>query len=493
MLDNCNALYLSKELRTIEMAVGTAGLMEKAGLAIATLAKELAADNAAAILVLVGPGNNGGDALVAARHLKQWWHRVSVVLAGDPQKFPPDARAAYDQWLAAGGTVEHEIPLADWALVLDGLFGIGLQRPVAGTYLEFIEQINALPAPVLAIDIPSGLCGDTGRVLGAAVHADHTLTFVGLKPGLYTLDGPSHAGIIHFTDLGVATENILAAQGHLLELEALKPLLPSRARNSHKGSFGSVAVIGGADAMTGAALLAARAALLSGAGRVYAALLAECAPAVDLQQAEIMQRSPDKLTELPQLDCVVIGPGLGQSATAKGLLEYWLAQDVPLLLDADALNLLSAHQYLKHALQNRQAPSIITPHPGEAAKLLACDNTTVQQDRIHSCLRLAQELHAICVLKGAGTICAEPDGQWYINTSGNPGLASAGTGDVLSGIIGSLVAQGLMVIDATRLGVYLHGAAADALVAQGIGPVGLTASELAPAVRNLINQSNKEQ
>lgn len=493
MLDNSNALYLSQELRTIEQAATVAGLMEKAGLAVATLAKELTADNADPILVLAGPGNNGGDALVAARYLKQWWHRVTVVLAGDPQKLPPDARAAYDQWLAAGGTVEDEIPLANWALVLDGLFGSGLQRPVEGIYREFIEEVNASPAPVLAIDIPSGICGDTGRMLGAAVRADHTLTFLGLKPGLYTLDGPSHAGIIHFSDLGVAAGSILAAQGHLLELELLRPLLPLRALNSHKGSFGSVAVIGGANAMTGAALLAARAALLSGAGRVYAALLAEGAPAVDLQQPEIMLRSPDNLRILPQLDCVVIGPGLGQSAAAIELLEYWLAQDVPLLLDADALNLLSMHQHLKHALQNRQAPGVITPHPGEAARLLACDNAAVQQDRIHSCLRLAQELHAICVLKGAGTICAEPDGQWYINTSGNPGLASAGTGDVLSGIIGSLIAQGLRAIDATNLGVYLHGAAADALVAQGIGPVGLTASELAPAVRDLINQYNKEK
>jgi len=493
VLDNSSALYLSQELRTIEQTAGTAGLMEKAGVAVAMLAKELAADDADPILVLAGPGNNGGDALVAARYLKQWWHRVTVVLAGDPQKFPPDARAAYDQWLAAGGTVEDEIPLANWALVLDGLFGIGLQRPVDGAYLEFIEQLNASPSPVLAIDIPSGLCSDTGRVLGAAVCADHTLTFLGLKPGLYTLDGPGHAGIIHFTDLGVAAESILAAQGHLLELELLRPLLPSRARNSHKGSFGSVAVVGGANAMTGAALLAARAALMCGAGRVYAALLAEDAPAVDLQQPEIMLRSPDKLTELPQLDCVVIGPGLGHSADAIRLLEYWLAQDVPLLLDADALNLLSAHQHLKDALQTHQAPSVITPHPGEAARLLACDNVTVQQDRIHSCLRLAHELHTICVLKGAGTICAEPDGQWHINTSGNPGLASAGTGDVLSGIIGSLIAQGLMAIDATKLGVYLHGAAANTLVAQGIGPVGLTASELAPAVRNLINQLNNEK
>jgi hydroxyethylthiazole kinase-like uncharacterized protein yjeF len=242
--------------------------------------------------------------------------------------------------------------------------------------------------------------------------------------------------------------------------------------------------------MTGAALLAARAALLGGAGRVYAALLAENAPAVDLLHPEIMLRAPHKLAELPQLDCVVVGPGMGQSAAAIKLLEYWIAQNVPLLLDADALNLLSAHPHLKTAMQTRKAASVITPHPGEAARLLGCDTAGIQQDRSKSALKLSKELNAICVLKGAGSICAHPGGEWFINTSGNPGLASAGMGDVLSGIIGSFMVQGLSAFDAAKLGVYLHGAAADALVEQGIGPVGLTASEIALEVRNLVNQYN---
>lgn len=277
---------------------------------------------------------------------------------------------------------------------------------------------------------------------------------------------------------------------HLLEQKLFTPALPPRERDSHKGDFGSVAIIGGADGMAGAALLAARAALLSGAGRVYAALLTENAPAVDLLHPEIMLRSPDKLAELPQLDCVVVGPGLGQSPAAIELLEYWIAQDLPLLLDADALNLLSAHPHLRAAMQTRKTASVITPHPGEAARLLGCNSKSIQQDRSRSALKLAKELNTICVLKGAGSICAHPNGEWFINTSGNPGLASAGMGDVLSGIIASFIAQGLSAFEAIKLGVYLHGTAADALVERGIGLVGLTASEISLEVRNLLNLYN---
>jgi hydroxyethylthiazole kinase-like uncharacterized protein yjeF len=268
------------------------------------------------------------------------------------------------------------------------------------------------------------------------------------------------------------------------------PALPPRGTDAHKGTSGSIAIIGGAQGMLGAAFLAARAALLSGAGRVYIALLNPHSPAVDLRQPEIMLRSPDQLTELPQLDCVVIGPGMGRSPAAIKLLEHWIAQDVPLLLDADALNLLATHPHLKAAMHSRKAASVITPHPGEAAKLLACATADIQSSRADNALKLARELNTVCVLKGAGSIVAAPDGQWFINTSGNPGLATGGTGDVLSGVIGSFIAQSLSVLNAAKLGVFIHGAAADSLVAQGIGPVGLTASEIALEVRNLINQYN---
>lgn len=485
-------LYLSRDIRAIEQMAGTAGLMEKAGQALATLAGDLLENGDDPILIIAGPGNNGGDALVAARHLKQSWHRVIVVLAGERSKFPADAAAACDAWLAAGGTLLAAIPEnTQFGLVIDGLFGIGLQRPLQGHHAELVEQINQLACPVLAVDIPSGLCADTGRVLGCAVHATHTLTFLGLKPGLYTLEGPDHAGTVLFSDLGVTVTE--PAKGWLLERDMFTPALPPRRQNSHKGLFGNVAVVGGADGMVGAALLAARAALLIGSGRVYAGLLSDTAPLLDPLHPELMLRRAAGLVQHIEASCALIGPGLGRSPQAVQIVTEWIAQPIPLVLDADALQLIGMHPALKTLLQQRQHATVITPHPGEAASLLGCSNAEIQQERIGNALKLAQELQAITVLKGAGSICAEPDGAWYINTSGNPGLSSAGSGDVLAGMIAGLNAQGLEADHATRLGVYLHGAAADALVAEGTGPVGLTASEVALKARDLINQNFNNQ
>jgi ADP-dependent NAD(P)H-hydrate dehydratase / NAD(P)H-hydrate epimerase len=276
---------------------------------------------------------------------------------------------------------------------------------------------------------------------------------------------------------------------HLLEQNLLQALLPVRNNDAHKGTFGSVAIIGGDTGMAGAVLLTARAALHSGAGRVYAAMLCKNAPSVDICQPEIMLRSPQAITQLSQLDCVVIGTGLGQSDKAIELLEYWLAQNIPLLLDADALNLTASHLHLESIIISRDAETVITPHAGEAARLLDVSVEHIQQNRTETALKLAKNLNATCVLKGAGTICAHHDGSWFINSTGNVGLASGGTGDVLSGIIGSLMAQGLTGIEAAKLGVYVHGAAADALVKAGIGPAGLTASEVALEARKIINQT----
>jgi ADP-dependent NAD(P)H-hydrate dehydratase / NAD(P)H-hydrate epimerase len=271
--------------------------------------------------------------------------------------------------------------------------------------------------------------------------------------------------------------------------------LPPRNSNAHKGTFGSVAIIGGDTGMVGAVLLAARAALHSGAGRVYAAMLCKNAPSVDSLQPEIMLRSPAAIAQLPQLNCVVIGTGLGQTNAALELLEFWLAQNVALLLDADALNLIASHLHLAQLVISRTAETVITPHAGEAARLLNdglldISSEHIQQNRTDSALKLANSLNATCVLKGAGTVCAHHDGSWFINTTGNVGLASGGTGDVLSGIIGSLIAQGFSGLEAAKLGVYVHGAAADALVKKGVGPIGLTASEVALEARNVLNALN---
>lgn len=269
------------------------------------------------------------------------------------------------------------------------------------------------------------------------------------------------------------------------------PALPERGPSSHKGSFGSVAIVGGDTGMTGAVLLASRAALFCGAGRVHAFFLAENAPSVDTNHPEIMLHPASALSNMTQLSCIVIGPGLGKSKAAIELLEFCIKQNVKLLLDADALNLISLQPHLGNLLNSRPAETIMTPHPAEAARLLATTVAEIQNNRSKSAQNIASKFQAVCVLKGAGSICAHYDGSWFINTTGNPGLASGGTGDVLSGIIGSLIAQGLSVMQAAKLGIYVHGAAADKLVADGIGPVGLTASEIIVEVRKQINQLNK--
>lgn len=483
-------LYLSDDIRKLEQLKPGGSLMTKAGLALATLAEDIAAGNPDPILIVAGPGNNGGDALVAALHLKNKWHQVIVVLAADPAKMPAEATNAYQAWVSEGGSCMEAIPSnTRFSLVIDGLFGIGLQRPLEGRYAALVNNINQLSPPVLSVDIPSGLDADTGSIHGCAVAADYTLTFLAAKPGLYTLNGPDLAGTIVISDLGLQAPDTVPPHGWLLEEHMFSPALPPRKQNSHKGLFGNVAILGGSDGMAGAALLAARAALLCGGGRIYAGLLADNAPLLDPLQPELMLRQAANLHEKVEASCAIIGPGLGRSPQALKIIKAWLQQPVPLVLDADALQLLGQDAELKTALRQRAHPVVMTPHPGEAATLAGTSSSDIQQDRVGSALRLAAKYHAIVLLKGAGTVIAEPSGNWYINTSGNPGLSSAGTGDVLAGMLGAFIAQGLESGAAARLAAWLHGAAADALVAHGTGPVGLTASEVALKVRTLINRS----
>lgn len=493
-LPHAAPVLLTAELRKIEQAAlkgsHPAPLMARAGLVAAELARTLAGDSGKPVLVLAGPGNNGGDALVVARHLRQWWHPVTVVCPGGTQKYTGEAAAALRDWKTAGGAYSEHIPVAqDWALVIDGLFGIGLQRDLDGDYAMLIEQINDIDAPVLALDIPSGLDADTGRVLGCAVEADHTITFIALKPGLLTLDGPDCCGTLHVADLGLADAVASAAHGVLISEGVLSHLLPPRPRNSHKGSYGSAGIIGGSPGMTGAAVLAGRAALKCGAGRVYAGLLASDSPLFDSLQPELMLRPADGVLRLDHLTALAIGPGLGDLPDASEYLDWALELDLPLVLDADALNLIAAFSALKDKLKQRVTSTILTPHPAEAARLLGCTTADVQRDRVAAAQRLARECHAGVVLKGCGSICAWPDGHWAINTSGNPGMASAGMGDVLTGFIVALLAQGVDERHALTGAVYLHGAAADQKLTEGAGPIGLTAGEVIDAARMLLNRA----
>ncbi len=489
-IGHATPLYLTADIRAIESRHGDQPLMARAGQAAAQLARQLATDSGKPILIFAGPGNNGGDAFVVARYLKQWFHAVTVVFGGDAARLPPDAAVAFAQWRnARGATIDTPPPMQNWSLVIDGIFGIGITRDIEGRYAEWINYINQQPAPVLALDIPSGLDADTGMVHGCCVRAAHTVTFIGVKPGLLTLDGPDHCGALHLDDLDLDIP-IDSAPGRVLG--AAPQAFAPRLRNTHKGSHGSVGIIGGDSGMVGAALLAGRAALKLGAGRVYVGLLARDAPLLDPMHPELMLRPASDVLKIDHLSCLAIGPGLGTSPDAVFYVRRALAAQIPLVMDADALNLIAASDEIKVLLKQSLIQTVLTPHPAEAARLLACTTREVQSNRIAAAIVLAQQFNAHIVLKGAGSICASPGEPWRINTSGNPGMATAGMGDVLTGLIAALLAQGATAgataQDAMHSAVWLHGAAADECVAAGAGPVGLTAGETINAARRLWNQ-----
>ncbi len=483
-------LFLSSSLRSIEAEFADLPLMQRAGLAAADLACELATDRNRPILILAGPGNNGGDAFEAARLLRERFFLVAVVFGGDPDHLPKDAAAAYLRFIEAGGTTTEHIPDSQhWGLIVDGLFGIGLTRVPEGRYAEWIVAATQLAerdaCPLLALDCPSGLNADTGIAFSPCIRASHTLTFISAKPGLCTADGPDQCGQIRVADLGIATMRL--SDGVTISPEAFKAYLKPRQNNSHKGSFGNVGILGGNSSMLGAALLTGRAALKLGAGRVYLGLLDPAAPPVDPLQPELMLRTADALLQT-ELDALACGPGLGNTEQVVTLLARTLESSAPVVLDADALNILANAAELQRQLPLRSAATILTPHPAEAARLLGVSVGEIQRDRIHSAQELTRRYGSHVALKGCGTVVALTDGRWWINTSGNPGMASAGMGDVLTGLIAALLAQGWAPEEALLAGVHLHGAAADHLVAQGIGPIGLTAGEVGDAARRVFNQ-----
>jgi hydroxyethylthiazole kinase-like uncharacterized protein yjeF len=496
------ALYTVSEIREIEQAnlaaLPPGTLMQRAGMAAAQLALDLLATSPAdaRVLAVAGPGNNGGDAIEAARVLAEHGLDVTVLLCADAFRLPEDARKALER--ARNSPIEF-IDTAgaafdtrgQWDLVLDGLFGIGLVRPIAGLHRDLVTAINSLPCPVLALDVPSGLDADTGAIVGdgVAVRATHTVTFIANKPGLHTLYGRDYAGQVYVASLDIDENHFKPARTQLASIESFSSFLRKRPHNSHKGSYGDVIIAGGARGMSGAAILAARSAAKCGAGRVFAAFIGD-PPAYDGIQPELMCRAASAMDF--SSGTIVTGPGMGMSRDAHDVLAKILHTKNPVVLDADALNLIASESGLQTMLAARAAPTVMTPHPLEAARLLDASTKEVQSDRLKAARELAARFHAVVILKGSGSVIADPDGDAMINTTGNAALATAGTGDVLAGICGALLAQNFPAWNAALAATWLHGQAADVLVREGTGPIGLTASELIPVVRTLLNQLTEQ-
>ena len=463
--------------------------MERAGQATYRLLKERW-PNVRQITVVCGIGNNGGDGYVVARLARQEGLDVSLLQLGDAARLTGDALTMATAYREAGGVAApfDGIPRGTDVLV-DAIFGTGLERDVTGSWAAAIERMNADPAPVLAVDIPSGLHSDTGRVMGIAVRASATMSFIGLKQGLWTGNGPAYCGAVHFDALQVPASvyatQILASRR--IDWRRLQGLLGPRQRDAHKGDFGHVLIVGGAPGFSGAARLAGEAALRAGAGLVSIATDMAHAAILNSGRPELMCHGVGGAAELEPLirraSVIAVGPGLGRGDWSRALFECCLSARKLVVVDADALNLLAE-------LPHRMDHWILTPHPGEASRLLGVGTEEIGSDRFAAAKWLQQRFGGVVVLKGAGTIVIGPSQRPPgVCSDGNPGMASGGSGDALTGIIAALLAQGLDPQDAAEAGVCLHGAAGDR-AASG-GECGLLASDLIGVLRSLINKGVK--
>ncbi len=487
------ALYGVAQTREIDRraaqlpALADGALMERAGAGAFGLLRRLW-PRARRVAVVCGPGNNGGDGYVLARCALQAGLVPEVMYISDVQRLRGDTARARDQWLSAGGTLKPfgaEL-LAHVDLVVDAIFGTGLEREVQGEWLEVIAAVNACGAPVLSLDLPSGLHADTGRILGAAVRAAGTVTFIGLKVGMFTGCGREQCGRIYFDGLALPPEVFadVPALARRITPGSLHGLLHPRPRHVHKGDAGRVLVVGGQPGMGGAARLAGEAAYRVGAGLVTIATHPLHAAGLNAARPELMVHAVSSARELrrllPEANIIAIGPGLGQAEWGRELFAAVLDSDHPVVVDADALNLLAANPVARREW-------VLTPHPGEAGRLLGCGAIDIQADRLASAHALADRFSAVCVLKGSGSLVTEPaTAPAWLCDAGNPGMASGGTGDVLTGIIAGLLAQGLKAADAARLGVWCHARAGDEASAAE-GERGLMAGDLLPLVRSIVN------
>ena len=485
-------LYRTAEVRELDrIAIQDFGipgytLMQRAGqTAFSALQKRW--PKASRILIICGSGNNAGDGYEVARIAHQQGLQASVLYVSEPNKLTGDASIAFKNAKKSGVPIKpfniKEQLQAD--VIVDALLGTGLRGEVRDDYKIAIQAINSSESPILAVDVPSGLNTDTGNVLGAAVQADLTVTFVGCKQGFFTGQAPQYCGEVLYDDLDVPKEIFDRVKSNVekLNLDELKQYLPPRSRISHKGDFGHILIIGGDYGMAGAARMAGEAAARTGSGLTTVATRPEHIVAVSGMCPELMCYGIKTSKGLEQLiekaTVLVIGPGLGRSTWSKDLWLAALKTDKPKIIDADGLNLLVENP-------SKSENWILTPHPGEAARLLNCTSTDVQNNRFATICNLREKYAATCILKGPGTLVLGESGKIGVCTAGNPGMASGGMGDVLSGIVGGLLAQNLSSEPAARMGVLLHSEAAD-LAAQEKGERGLLATDLLLYLRKLIN------
>jgi ADP-dependent NAD(P)H-hydrate dehydratase / NAD(P)H-hydrate epimerase len=491
-------------------------LMTRAGEAVANAAVERFPDAVTDVLVVAGKGNNGGDGFVAGRRLIQDGFAVRAVLLGRASDLKGDAARAYTEYRQVGGNVVEVVAESglDTALrkkptaVIDAIFGTGLNAEVTGIPRRAIEIVNAFAVPTAAVDIASGVNSDTGAVMGAAISASLTVTFGYAKFGHVSYPGAEHCGELCVVDIGFAPRAIeeIAPRGRFLEAADLHHLLHRRPINSHKGMYGHPLVIAGGRGKSGAVLLASRAALRMGAGLVTSAVPESVQAIVAAGQAELMTEpiadrdghfdgthAPNALKMILEgKNALIAGPGIGVSDDTKRLIE-WLISDAseperPMLLDADALNVVAALGCER--LREARGPVVLTPHPGEASRLLGVDTATINQDRVSAARMLARQTRACVLIKGAASVIASPDGDLFVNSTGNAGMSTPGMGDALSGMVGALLGQHLRPIDALALGVFLHGYAADRVAAR-IGHIGYIAgdviNELPAAIEALLH------
>ncbi len=467
-------------------------LMEKAAMTLVSVLMERESRDSG-ILIVCGSGNNGGDGLAAARMLQQHGFRTAVVLVGDPERMTPDARKQLALAAACDVPVQSEEAVGSpfYSVLVDSLFGVGLSRDIGGVYEKVIQDINASGKKIYAVDIPSGINGDDGRVMNVAVKADVTVTFGVNKLGLVLYPGCQYAGEIIIGDIGYPRTSYEAVENPVFyfEPEDLPAILPERAPDGHKGSFGHVAVIGGSSKMSGAVLLSAKAAYASGAGLVMICsaranrdlLLAGC-PEAMFEAYEGDDGEPDFLAlerVLTFADTVVLGPGLGREEKAKKITAYVLKNcDKPMILDGDALVLCSREE-----LKGRNS-IILTPHPKEFSVLSHQEISYIKEHLGEAVREFAADTGCILVGKDARTIVGNGSRQ-YVNVSGNSGMGTGGSGDVLTGIIAGFAAQGKPLFDAAAAGVYVHGLAGD-FYSETYNPYSLTASALIDSLKNIL-------